>query len=785
MRYWIALSLCLPLLGMEISLQTGKEEGQNYTVLHLRHPVPFECKATQDEFHEEKRIECIIPSLKASKIPPLNDERLKVSGSSTPSGYRITITPKSKMKLIPVAFDLSKVPQTYVYDIKNAKHWSIIGYIQELPLISQSKPSGPAINFPIKIESDGYPYVGGLDLKGNPIKISRAQDVSDYIHMKEAYASRDYNKVLELSEYVLKHYPNSVFRNELLLYQIRALHEKQDYDRLVETTKSFLRDFSSDPNVPEVLAYTANAYTKIGQSTDADYFYDRLFSEYLDSPYAAVGMFFKARQLEAAGTPKKAKFYYGKALELSKDVDVASKAAFKLAQIELNAGNAEDARGYAEKILKVNPKYFKEVYNDAMNMADNFVYRKDPKTGIRITEALLNATGSSTPQHETLLRNLGLRLAQSGRSAEALKRFNEYLDTYKYGDYIEEVRHAKDGLFFREKETNTSDELKQYDDLIARYGNDNVGRKALYKKAQLLLKEKKYKEVLDLDNELYRLDTQEFPQAASIISQGAIGLEKQYLKEGKCSEAMGVQKMYKVKLLSEWDALLFDCSIKTTQYENAKKIAQSHLKSKVIGERQQWLSRMVKTQFALGDYKQALKGGEELITLLEAEKNPPLNDIYRTVFDTAQRLGDGERMVRHIKSIEAVFGSDFKDVERYTQMVSLGLKQKNEAMIQTYARKVMAMQDRTRTYTQSPYIEFTLSQSLQNVGKDGDALVVLRTLDRRKLSAERRSRQQYLIGAIAQKLGRATEARTALNASIKADPNSAWGKLAKDALGLL
>jgi len=134
--------------------------------------------------------------------------------------------------------------------------------------------------------------------------------------------------------------------------------------------------------------------------------------------------------------------------------------------------------------------------------------------------------------------------------------------------------------------------------------------------------------------------------------------------------------------------------------------------------------------------------------------------------------------------IEDAYPNDFKDIERYTQMVSLGLKRKDEAMVQTYSRKVMALQVRTKTYTQSPYIEFTLAQSYQNLGKDTEALKVLKTLNTRKMTNEKRARQQYLIGAIEQKAGRKREARDAFNASIKADKNSAWGKLANDALAL-
>lgn len=769
---------------MELSIQSGKEEGHPFSILHLRHSSPFTCAATKNEFGDEKQIECHFPSPAGKTFSPISNPYLSIKGTSSPEGYRITITPKAKMKLMPVPFNLTKEVQTYRYDVTKASHWTVIGYGKKLPLITLPSDS-PSINFPVKIPKENLPYVGGLDLKGNPVKIAQAEDVADYLHMKKANEAKNYDKVLELAGYALKKYPDSVFKNEHMAYQIRALHNKEDYEALIGAAKRFLRDYSSDSSVPEVLAYTANAYSKIGQTGDADYFYDRLFDEHADSQYAAIGMIYKAKQLEAAGSPKRAMLYYQKALEISRDVDVASKAAFKLAQIELEKGNTEDAKAYVDKILKANPNYLREVRSDAMNMADSFVYRKDHSTGIRITEALLKTAEKKTPEHEMLLRNIGIRLANADRKGEALKRLNEYLDSYKYGEYAEEVRRAKDGLFFEEGERNVTEGINKYDELIARYGNDSVGKKALYKKAQLLLKEKKYKEVLELEGELHRLDTTDYPKTNEIISQSAIGLEKVYLKEGKCAEAMALQKMYKIKLLPQWDALTFDCALKTAQYPAAKKIAQPHLKSKVLSERQVWLSRLVKTHFALGEYKEAIKGGEELVSLLKVEPNPPLNDIHRTMFDTAQRLGDGEGMIRHIKSVEEAFRNDFKEIERYTQMVSLGLKRKDEAMVQTYARKVMALQSRTKTYTQSPYIEFTLAQSLQNIGKDADALKVLKSLDSRKLNAEKRARQQYLIGAIAQSLGQKEQARAAFNASIKADKDSPWGKLAKDALGLL
>jgi hypothetical protein len=243
--------------------------------------------------------------------------------------------------------------------------------------------------------------------------------------------------------------------------------------------------------------------------------------------------------------------------------------------------------------------------------------------------------------------------------------------------------------------------------------------------------------------------------------------------------------MYRLKLEPQWDGLTFTCALRMGNFPVAKKIATSHLKAPTISERQLWLTRMTKVYFELGEYKDALRSGKEAIVLLEAQKNPSLNDVYRTLFDTAQRLGDDVKMIEYIKGCENSFGTDFKDIERYTQMLSVGLKRKDDMIVQNYANRVMILQDKTKTYTQSPFIEFTLAQSLMNQEKNNEALGILKGLTMRKLNAEARSRQQYLIGSLAMKLDKKTDAKIAFNASIKADAASAWGKLAKDALGLL
>lgn len=785
MKHWLLFSLCIPLFALDISIQNGKEESKPYSILHLQNANPFTCVPIHNDFEETVRIECPITQHTSRTFAPIQNEHFTVESKVTDTGKTIVITPKTKIALYAEGFDLRKDPQIYVSNSKKTKQWSIIGYTGKLPIVGSSTENPNALNLPIPSAKETYPYVGGLDLKGNPIKMKRVGDVNDYMELKKAHKNQDYKKVLSLAKKTLAKYPDTIFKNEMLLYQIRALHELGNNEELLVLSKQFIRQYSGDSGIAEVLAYTGDSYSKIGQGSDSDYFFERLFTEHGDSPFAAQGMFLKAIQLEVSGNPKAAANYYRQALAKTKDIELASASAFKLASMEVAFGHLDKAKTYIEKIVRGNPDYFSTVHAQAVNMINTYSERKDPKTAAKIVLCLLGKSIKKSDQHQELLKNLGLLYASAGEKEKALSRFNEYLKEYPYGPGAADIKRAKDGLFFEKSEPKGKEGIEKYNELIDRYGDDPVGQKALYKKAQLLFKEKKYQAVLDIESDLHRLNTKEFDAVNTIISQSAIGLTKEKLEALQCSEALVLHKMYHVKLLPAWDGLTFDCALRMGNFEMAKNVAKPHLKTAAIDERQKWLLRLTKVHYELGEYKEAIRSGNELLTLLGVEKNPSLNEIYRTMFDTASRLGNDVKMIEYIKGCESAFGTNFADIERYTQMLSVGLKRKDEVIVQNYANRVIALQNRTKTYTQSPFIEFTLAQSLINQDKNKEALQILGSLNGRKLTAEKQSRQKYLMGSLAMKMGRTAEAKAAFNASIKADSKSAWGKLAKDALGLL
>jgi len=185
--------------------------------------------------------------------------------------------------------------------------------------------------------------------------------------------------------------------------------------------------------------------------------------------------------------------------------------------------------------------------------------------------------------------------------------------------------------------------------------------------------------------------------------------------------------------------------------------------------------------FATGNYSEVLSAAKELIVLIEDSASMEYKDIYSTLFDTYQRLEQDNQLLQQMMKIEKLFGDDYKDIERYIAVMSMGEKIKDDTVVIKYAQKVVAIQERSSSYAQSPFVEFTLFQAYLNKEDLDKALVVIESLNTVELRNDQRARQKYLLGTVLAKLWRGEEADVALNEAIEAAPESAWADLAKSA----
>lgn len=784
MYYWLVLLLLSSsLFSLELSVQTGEENQDEFSILHLKDNERFLCQAERDDLDVVTSVICAFNKRPIQPFSNVDNSFFSISSKVQKEMFFIIIKPHKKVELKAIHYDLLHDNELYQVEDDYASHWNIIAYKNTPPFLTQEKKSNSSINFPVPFKQAEFPYVGGLDILGNPIHMTRVKDVSDYLAIKKNFQLKRYDLVLEMIDDVLKEYPDTIFKNELMLYQIRAYHEKAEAESLIQVSKQFIREYSSDVNMAEVLADTANAYSDIALYTDADYFFDRLFDEHKESRYNDLGLIYKAKQLQNAGNTKKALEYYDRALKQTKELEIAARAAYEMVLIEMERAHAKNSVKYLKMILDAQADYFASRKVESIDLAMKYAALNDYQSAADIAGALLKTMSKSDDEYETLLKNRALWLSETEHKEEALDLFNSYIEQFKYGEYLEEVKEKKDALFFDVSDENTTQKLEYFDILMNKYAGDTIAKRALYEKAKLLYELKSYNDVLNLEHDLRGLDPTLYEETESLIDKSALGLMEASLAAKQCVKVVDLSKNYDINLSMKWDEDLYSCYIDAGDFDKAKNMAQVHIKSKNYDERMAWLERYIYIDFELGNYTEVIDAAKELIALRGDDKKNI--KTYRLLFDASQRLGESNTMINAIQQIEASEGLIYSDIERYTQMVTLAQNIKDDVMLRTYAQKVIQLQDQANSYTQSPYIEFTLTQALLQGGNDLDALKVLASLDDRNLSGQKRSRQKYLMGTLFQKTGDNKKGKTAYEASIAADQNSSWANLAKDALKLL
>ncbi len=783
LRYLLFSLLSLNLFALEITLTGAKEDFSHYSTLHLKDSTPFLCQEIIDDFKIVTKVVCAFNKRPSVKVKDLQNSFFKIENQVKKKTFFLIITPFKKLKLYPMIFDMTKDTAIYQADVKMAKHWMLVAYKEKLPYIKKEQRADSAINFPFQLESDKLPFVGGLDIKGNPVHIKRVGDVNDYLKIKKLYKEKKYARCLELVEEVMLEYPSSLFKAELIYYKIRIYARLSDNDNVISLSKEFLREYSSDENIPEVLALVSKSYAEIGMSTDADYFFDRLFSEHKESLYTKWGYIYKGEMLERDGVSSKALYFYKKALDETQDIEIALNAAYRLANYKVtNDSDKEQAKEYVMKIVNTQSDFFMNDLVKSLDMMYKFADASEFIAAASIAKSIVDATDKNHDEYERLLRDRAIWLSKAEDKQKALLALNDYINQFEDGVFIEAVEVAKDELFFDTSDANYSVKLAELDYLIEEYDTDTIGNRAVYEKAKLLLEYKKYSEVLEIEESILELDAEFFEDKEDIIVDSAIGVMKLALKNKECQEVLDISNDYNITLSNEWDDGVYECSMMGGDYILSKEVASRNLKSKDLGLRKLWLYRYIQVDFATGNYSNVIEASEELITLISDDKESKYKDIYRTLFDTYERVEKNDKLLEAIVKIQNIFGSDYKDIERYVSVMSMGNDIKDDNIIIKYGEEVMKIQNNSSSFAQSPFVEFTLYQAYLNIENLDKAHDILLALDRVNLKKSNRARQKYLLGSILSKLWRNEEAKVAYQESVDTDKTSPWAELAKSSI---
>ncbi len=769
------------LFSLEISINKGNENSSEYAIFHIKDKNYFTCSKELNDFNNITKIICTFDKKPKSLIRDFHDDYFDVTTSFNKTKFYINIKILKKAKMQAMVFDLKKDDEIFHADVTRAKEYVITSYKDSPPFVSSDIENDLTLAMPVKFENSTL-YIGSLDINSNPVKIQRVEDVSEYLEIKKFYKIKKYDHTLELIDELETSYPNSIFNNEIAIYKIRSYANLKSYENVIELGKVFVRKYASDENIPEVLAYLAKAYSKMGLNIDADYFFDRLFSEHTDSKYVELGYIFKAEQLEATGSSKKAIKYYKKAINNTKDMEIASIAADHMVRYYMDLKRFKKASEIIYKLIKGNPSYLKENRARFVEYAYSFSDIEDLKTASSVAGTILKQSTKKYDRYEKLYKDYAIWLSKLDDTTKALDALNTYLKDYKYGSYVDQITTAKDELFFSDNDSNISAKFEKYDYLMNEYKGSEIADKALYKKAKLCFDNAMYSDVLGLN--LSSLDKEVYKDVDSIVLDSKIELIKSHLDSGECSGILSYLDFIPSDFTLDYDSKLFKCLVDLGKYKKALIVSEKYIKQNNYELKREWLLKKADVDFKISNYK-TLQAESKDLSLMFKRGSSQWCKSLRYYFDASKELGD-KSILDTITKLESSCSDRFKDIGRYKAVFNYAAKIKDDVMLSKYASIIMKEQKDKNAYIYTPSLEFIYFQSLVNLGKNNDAIKVLKSLSNKdSLTSDQKAKLYYMLGSTYQKEKNVKEAKRYYKKSIDSSKDSSYSKLSADAIKLI
>jgi len=777
-----------PIYALTIDLKRGIEGGFAYAILNLHDKTPFNCKGVKKS--EDKPIEyiCTFKLMPKDLFKSIESDFFIISYKIKEKKFLLKILPTKKSKLfsLPPAIFEQSIIQTNPPKLSN--HWIIVGYEKSLPFLDKKSYFKERLSFPIDWKDFAFPSVGAVDLNGDPVFIKNNRDVEMFMSIKEAFKTGKYSKAYDLSKESKELYPKSIFKTDFLSYEIKslaAMDMKENAEEIIKLSKKFIKRYTSDEHLPEVLLILARVYSAVGFTSDANYFFDRVIYEHPDTKYANLGRIYLADQFYMSGKIKDALNLYKDALYNAKDLEVASLAAYKLAIRYLGQGKTKDGVAYLKKVWKKNPEFLLRDIEDAYRIAEQLASRNRYKFAIEINSTLIKRLKKLHPLYEDTLFKIAEWYNSLNSFKDALQWYERYLKEFAYGKYSDEAKEKIDTLFVAVSDTNTTVALQRYDELIKSYIGKSLGEKVFVAKLKLLLKMNRLDEIFMLQDKIDKIKDDELKQEAIRVLNSVVKIKfKSAISKNSCEDAIYLIDKFRYEPKSSYDEFLFSCFTKYAKYDEALNIAKRHLQDKDMDKRVLWLCRIVHLLRVKESGIEGYKALKELETLLSINKNVACSTLD---FDKAWILYSMEKFSDYFAWIKRL-------LKKYPSKIELAeylkkgddLAQKSGDLTQQIwsLQSLIELQNRVGAHPYSPWAEFKLVKIFKKEGRDKEALGILKEMRRLKMQTDNRAMWLYMYGELLDKMGKKVESKKIFDECSKLKSKSSWVSLCKDMVNL-
>jgi len=753
LKFLFLLFFITNLFALELNVDYAKKQ-KPYEILTIYNDTPFLC------IRKSENIIC-----EFSKLPST-----PVFKSST---IYFDITPlfKNKKFYINIHLKTEKITinkfQDNLYsnpvigkEFTKAKKWVIIAGSNDY--INDDKKQG--LNF--FFVNSPKPHIGTIDENGNPININnQAKDVIKYFEIKKAYENNR-DVLNEIDEFV-NEFPHSVFVPDVEFLKLKILDKENRPDDVIQLGKEWIKKYAFNENLPKVLLIVAKNYTKLGFMTDASYFYQRIITEYPNTKEAYLAMIYWADQMYITGESKKAFELYKKALYSTKDIDIASLAAMRLAQRYMDKGDIKTAFEYYKRVYQANKDFILKDKQKAFELAKTLASHQLYSLAIEIGEDLLKRLKKLDDLYEPLEYYLALWSYDMGDYKKAEYWITKYLNEFPYGDYSDQLNALKDKVLFEVNDSNVTEQLKRIDEIIEKYKGQEIAKKALYKKIMLLKKLKKYKELLSMEKEIMSLDDKYIKDKKGFIKEIAKEYALDLLSKKRCAEAVKLIKKYRLVLDKKYDENIYECAIKSRNFDLASVICNKYLDSPDDKVFVKWMERKIKALEGLNDYKSIIIAVDDLCRV----KKSGCYEYQLKKFFAQWRLKRYKEALKTAKLLEK--HQDIRNSDAFIKIVNWALKNNDTLMAAQFAKKIIDLQKRFKVYPYSPFVEFTYAKYSKN---KSESVKILKDLLNR-VKGEDKARALYMLANL-------TGEKKYIKECVKVKDSKLWKGLCQDALDL-
>ncbi|WQV65709.1 tetratricopeptide repeat protein [Helicobacter pylori] len=776
--------------ALSLTLTQGKEEGEDFSVLTLRNDKSFSCSYVNEKppsgieaslsiIHAKRPIECVIDSIPKEGFTPLENAFFNITYSMRQQQFILHIKPKVMRRLTLFSFDrdYKKAIPLFVENDAKAKIWQIIGYDQKIPFLSEKDNAQKGLNFPITIKGAQTPIIQELDVNNKPLLTTKGYDLNAYLEAKKQMDSQAYFDALRTISRAFKNYPQTIFKKDLYLLEIIALGQLGiKKSLLIDIGTQWIKNYPTDPNIPEALYYVAKALDENNNYKQAVRYYKRILLEYKNSRYAPLAQMHLAIEAAEASDLSSASMLFKEAFSNAKDKESASEIALNWAEAEINYQNFNNAKYLIDKVVQSNPDYISTHSESALELLKLLKKNQMNASAIEIAQLLLNQD-DDVKAKEQALYDLGALYARIKDFKNAHLYNLRYLQDHAELERASVVRVRDEKALFS-MEGNTQEKIAHYDKIIQNFPNSNEALKALELKAQLLFDNKRYAEVLGMQKNL--------PKDSPLIQKTLNILAKTPLENHRCEEALKyLSQITAFEFTPKEEIQAFDCLYFASLKEKAQIIALNALKAaKTPSEKLVWLYRLGRNYYRLGDFKNSTLASKDALILAQSLNKKEFYDIAFVLFSDYMQNNEKGLALNLYAFLEKHFKDDKRMALVYFKLLE---NEKDPKSVKIYATSLLKLQDAYKDYSYTPFGEFALIDAYRVTKDYLKALEALDKLLNHRLSLEDHQKALYLQSSLLDLTNQKAKSKASLEKCVQLkqkDQTNAWQNLCEQGLNL-